>query len=365
MRSFSGRADEYIQEVLEKIGITAAEMILPATVLTFSVTPVFTNQKAIDILSEVLTRLQTEARYRIIQIDDKIRLDIIPSTGLADIVFHFNRDLKNPFSRRERSNQARAVTTVIEVASPSVTADASLVTDSGDELDLPKTLAFSKAIRIEHRQGDSDTLAIKETARTTTSLTIDRKNPTDTGSWSIAVRGDTVGAIFAGEAGPGIDQGGAGQGMTDAEGNEVNMLLLRRGKTFEQKNGFIFGGGVAQTIADILQTEFGPPIRELTMNMPFANPTLRINDLFRIVAKYTNDLSLYQVAEIQHSYRADSPRLSSRVIGQFASITEIAQAYDKAFGYDDGRIYDERFPVGEKDQEDLSFRGAVVTRTRP
>ena len=57
--------------------------------------------------------------------------------------------------------------------------------------------------------------------------------------------------------------------------------------------------------------------------------------------------------------------LDQTLICQFAGITEIDQIYDKTFKYNQGRIYDERFPVGEKDKEDLTFRGAVVTRPRP
>lgn len=365
--TFSGTADEYILEVLEKVGITEAETsLLPPTTLTFSSTPIFINKRAIEILSDVLTRLQTEAPFRIIQIDDKIRLVQVPQTGLASIVLHFKRDIKSPFSRKERSNQTRVVTTVTKGANPTVTADVSLATDSGTEATLPKTIVFSKAIRIEHRVGASDTLPIKETARTTTSLTIDRVNPSGLGSWSIAIRGDTTSATV-GEAGPGINQGGTGQGMTDADGNELNTLLLRRGKTLEQVNGFVVDDAESQSLANILETRFGPPVRELTFSLPFANPTIRINDLFRIVEKYSNDLSLYHIGEIQHSFQASAPRLSSKMVGQFANITEIAQLYDQVppFQYNQGRIYDERSPVGEKDQEDLSRRGAVVTRTRP
>lgn len=364
MRSFSGRADEYILEVLEKVGITAAETVLSETTLTFSSTPIFTSRSAIEIISDVLTRLQTEASFRIIQIDDKIRLIQIPITGKADIVFHFNRDMKSPFSRKERANQSRVVTTIKKIQSPTVTADVSLATDSGTEASLPKTIAFSKAIRIEHRQGASDTLAIKEVSRTTTSLTIDRVDLTSTGSWSIAIRGDTTSAIV-GEAGPGIDQGGTGLGLRDASGNELNTLLIRRGKTFEQTNGFVTNDGEAQALANILETRFGAPVREMTTSMPFANPTLRINDLYRIIEKYSEDLSLFHMGEIQINFRADVPRLSGKLIGQFANIIEAPQLYDKAFQYNQGRIYDERFPVGEKDQEDLSRRGALVTRTRP
>ncbi len=364
MRSFAGRADEYITEVLEKIGITAAETIFPQTVLTFVSTPVFTNTLAIEILSEVLTRLQTEKSYRLFQIDDTIRLVEVPQTGIANFVFHFKRDMKSPYSRKERSNQTRVVTTVTTTASPTVTADVSLVTDSGDELDLPKTLAFSKAIRIEHRQGAGDTLDLKETARTTTSLTIDRKNPTDTGSWSIAVRGDTTGVI-AGEAGPGIDQGGAGLGLKDAQGNELNTLLRRRGKDITQKNGFVTNDGEAQALANILHVNFGAPVREVNFNQNNANPILRINDLFRPVEKYSEDKALYHIGEIAIHFEAKPVSLTARLVGQFANIIEAAQLYDKAFDYNQGRIYDETVPVGESELEDLSFRGAVVTRTRP
>ena len=339
MRSFNGRADQYITEVLEKIGITAAETIFPETVLSFVSTPVFINTLAIEILSEVLTRLQTEKPFRLLQIDDTIRLLEIPTTGIADIVFHFKRDMKSPFNRKERSNQSRVVTTVTTTTSPSVGADVGLVSDSGDELDLPKTLVFSKAIRIEHRQGAGDTLALKETARTTTSLTIDRKNPTDTGSWSIAVRGDTT-SVIAGEAGPGIDQGGAGLGMTDAQGNELNTLLRRRGKTITQKNGFVTNDSQAQDLANTLHVNFGAPVREMTINLNNANPALRINDLFRGIEKYSEDLSLFHMGEIAFHFEANPASLTGRIVGAFANIIEIAQAYDKAVLYNQGRNYD-------------------------
>ncbi|KKL67763.1 hypothetical protein LCGC14_2131710, partial [marine sediment metagenome] len=366
MRSFSGRADEYILEVLEKVGLTAAETVLPATVLTFSSTPIFKNRRAIEILSEVLTRLQTENPFRIIQIDDKILLVQIPTTGLATIVFHFKRDLTAPFSRKERSNQSRVVTTITKESSPSVTADVSLATDSGTEATLPKTIAFSKAIRIEWRQDDPDAeLTLKEVSRTPTSLTIDREDITETGSWTIAIRGDTTSAVV-GEAGPGIDQGGIGLGLKDANGNELNTLLIRRGKTNEQVNGFVTNDGQAQSLANILETSFGAPVRELTTGLAFANPTIQINDLFRPVEKYSEDKSLFHFGEITHTFIAGkNPKLTSKIVGQFANIVEPDQLYDKAFLYNQGRIYDERFPVGNKEDEDLSFRGAVVTRTRP
>lgn len=363
MRSFNGRADEYITEVLEKIGITAAETIFPETVLAFTSTPVFVNRLAIEVLSEVLTRLQTEKSYRLMQIDDTIRLLEIPTTGIADIVFHFKRDMKSPFGRKERSNQSRVVTTVATVSSPTVTADVSLAADSGNEGDLPKTLAFSKAIHIEHRKGVSDTLPIKETARTPTSLTIDRVNPVGVGSWSIAVRGDTTSAIV-GEAGPGIDQGGAGLGMKDAQGNELNTLLRRRGKTIDAKNGFVTSDGEAQALADALHVNFGAPVREMTMNLNNANPTLRINDLFRGIEKYSEDLSLFHMGEIAFHFEAKPVSLTGRIVGQFANIIELPQRYDKTFLYNQGRIYDEAVGVGNSEDEDLSFRGAVVTRIR-
>lgn len=373
MRSFVGGADEYIIEVLEKIGIPVAETIIPNTtvsgdpIISFGSTPIFTNKSAIEILSDVLIRMQTQEPFRLLQIDDKVRLVEIPRTGLANRVFHWKREMIQPFSRKERSNQARSVTIIKTVNTPSVTADVDLNPggDSGDETDLPQTIVFAKAIRIEHRAGAGDTLPTKETARTTTSVTIDRVDPSGVGSWSIAIRGDTT-AEVVGEAGPGIDQGGAGLGMKDASGNEVNTLLLRRGRTFEQLNGFVVDSTEAQDLANIMQTEFGPPVREVRFSLAFANPNIRINDLFRIVEKYSADFSIFHVGEIKILYVAGRrPKLTGGFIGQFANIVEIAQAYDKAFQYNQGRIYDERFGIGDIEDQDLSLRGAIVTRTRP
>lgn len=373
MRSFNGRADEYITEVLEKIGITAAETIFPETVLSFVSTPVFINTLAIEILSEVLTRLQTEKSFRLMQIDDTIRLLEIPQTGIADIVFHFKRDMKSPFSRKERSNQSRVVTTVTTVTSPTVTADQ--VVSSPNPVTLTeadftgspkrKTLTLNKAIRIEWRQPGNLTqdFVIKEVARTPTSITYGMVDESDTGTINVRVRGDETSAI-AGEAGPGIDQGGAGLGMTDAQGNELNLLLRRRGKTITQKNGFVNNDSEAQDLADALHVNFGAPVREMTVNQNNANPTLRINDLFRGIEKYSEDLSLFHMGEIAIHFEAKPVSLTGRIVGQFANIIEAPQKYDKAFLYNQGRIYDEAVGVGNSEEEDLSFRGAVVTRIR-
>ncbi len=365
MRSFTGRADEYIQEILEKVGVLPSEMILPQTVLTFAGTTGRTNQKAIDLLGEILTRLQTEGPFRLFQEDDKIRLAEIPTSGFADNVFHFRDNIKPPFQRRERSNQARVRTTVTKT-SLSLTPDVALGSDSGTEATLPKTFAFAESVHIEWRQAESDTLKLKEVSRTTTNLVLDRSDPTATGSWSASVRGDNTAAVEeVGEAGPGIDQGGVGQGMKDADGNELNLLLLRRGRHADIRNNFVNTDVEAQALADVLQTDFGSPIREMTFGIPFADILRKLNELIRPVEKYSNDKTLYHIGQIRLGFRSKAVMLDQTLICQFAGITEIDQIYDKTFKYNQGRIYDERFPVGEKDKEDLTFRGAVVTRPRP
>ncbi len=370
MRSFAGRADEYIQEVLEKVGILPSELVFPETVLTFVTTTLRGNQKAIDVISDMLLRLQTEDRFRLIQVDDKIKLVVVPQTGLADVVFHFRNDMSPSYRRVERSNQARVATTIKKDSSPTIiSTDVSLDTDTGTEATFtgtPKrrTLTFSEAIRIEWRQLEADDLRIKEVSRTTTSITFGLITESDTGSYDVRVRGDTTSAVV-GEAGPGIDQGGVGLGMVDADGNELNMLQIRRGKTFEQRNVYIDNDSQAQALANELQIQLGPPVREVQLGLAFADPRRKLNELFRVVEKYSDDKSLYHIGEIRYSFRAEGARLTMVIVGQHARIQEEDQKYDKAFGYDDGRIYDERFPVGEKDQEDTSFRGAVVTRPRP
>jgi len=370
MRSFASiSAESYIKEILTKIGIITSGPnsevdITVATTLTNVLA--ITNKRAIDILSDVIIFLQTEAPFRLIQIEGKIKLVQVPTSGFANVVFHFKRDLKNPFGRRDRSNQSRVATTVTQTGVIVSTTDDSLVTDSGVRSDLPKSLSHLKAVHKVWFQGVADTVKLKEVKRDTFGLDIDAADtgaPTDT--WSITVRGDRTSSI-AGEAGPGINQGGVGQGMKDAEGNELNALLIRRGKTVQFDLSFIETSLKGQNLADVLQIRFGAPFREMTLHLAFANPILKINDLFRVVEKYSNDLSLYHLGEISHTFIAGkNVKLTSRMVGQFANVIEPPQLYDKSFLYNQGRIYDERFGVGNKDEEDLAFRGAVVTRTRP
>lgn len=353
-------AENYVEEVLRKAGLLEGDMDLPfeVTFLPLTTTPAVVNVRALDIISEVMTRLQTAGTFRLIVEDGKAKIIQVPTSGLADQVFVWKREVESPYSRKERSNQASVRTTVTQ-GSPSIsTTDASLATDSGTGATLPKAIAFSEAIRIEWRQGDSEALTLKETARTTTSLTIDRA---DTGlitdAWTISIRGDRTASVV-GEAGPGIDQGGTGLG------NILNALLLQRGRTTEVRVRFVEDDAAAQATADKVQTRFGAPIREITFRLINGNPLIKLNDLHRIVEKYSEDLSLYHVAEIRHDFRAQPVSLKTTVVGQFANIVEVDQTYDTAFKYNQGRIYDERVGVGNIEDEDLTFRGAVVTRAR-
>ena len=53
--------------------------------------------------------------------------------------------------------------------------------------------------------------------------------------------------------------------------------------------------------------------------------------------------------------------MTSRIVALDAGIVEPLTRYDSGFQYDLGLIYDGRYPVGAKDQEDRTFRGAVVS----
>lgn len=365
-------AQEYIREILLKVGLVAADIDIPAGTATtsFGTTPARTNEKSIELLSEALTILQKEGPFRLVQIEGKLKLVKVPVSGLAGFVFHYKRDLSKSFSRRERSNQARLRTTTKTVDSPSIAADITMATGSGDRSDLPKTITFASgtnvAIRVEWRQGG--VVVLKETARTpgnastAGTLTIADAGSGDAGdAWSITIKGDRLASAseVIGEAGSGEDQSGTGLGNTN------DMLALRRGRTTETKNRLLENQADAQSLADILQTRFGDPAREISFGVIHAFVLGEVNDLIRIVEKYSNDLRLYHIGEISHRYDARQPLLSTKMVGQFANITEIDQQYDKGFKYDQGRIYDEDVAIGEEDKEDTSFRGAVVARTRP
>lgn len=372
MRSFTGRADEYIKEVLAKVGIITegvdAEISLLTTTLTFSGTTVIEKEKAIDILSELLARLQTEANYRLIQDSDGIiKLIIVPSSGLADQGFHWKNDIKAPYNQLERANQSSLRTTVTKVEDPTVTADVLLDDDTFTEADFsgsPKqmTIAFSKAIRIEWRQNGDETqdFEVKEVARTTTSLTLEMINALDTGTINILIRGDTT-SVIAGEAGSGEDQGGVGLG------NEINRKRVRRGQARDVPNRFVNNDGEAQAVADILQQRFGDPASEQDYSLWIAPLATDLNDLVRIIEKFSISRSLHTVSQIVMTLQAgEQPgtgdRLDGRIIAQDAGIDDPAFLYDSGFKYDAGLIYDDRFPIGSKEDEDTSFRGAVVTK---
>jgi hypothetical protein len=370
VRSFTGRGDEYIKEVLAKIGIetegAASEISLLVTTTTFTATPVVQNVRALDVLSEVMAALQPEANYRLFQdADGIIKLRIIPFTGLADQAFHWKKDVSRPYNQKQRANQSSLRTTVTRDKDPAVTEDVLLDSSTLTEADFTgspkqKTISFSKAIRIEWRApGDlTQDFEVKEVARTPTSVTFEMVSPADTGTINLRIRGDTTSTVV-GEAGSGEDQGGAGLG------NAIDRKKRRRGQSREIQVRYVPDDAGAQAVADILQRRFGDPASEQEFASPFALVRSSLNSLVRIIEKFSESRNLHTISQLSFVLQAgsepgDGDSLTGSVVALDAGIVEPATLYDSGFQYDRGLIYDSRFPIGAKDQEDSSFRGAVV-----
>jgi len=340
------KAEDYIIEILQRVGLKASDYNIPLTATTLLNTPVVENENAAELLSEVMEYLQLEDNYRLNIKAQKITLEI-PSTDVlaADYVFHWVMHITEPYSRKDDTLKLLRRLTVTK-AKPTVQAGKVQGTQSGKtEADLPFVHNFTNgpAIRVSWRQGDSDTLEIVETARTTSSITLDRRNPTDTGSWSLEVWGDKVTSGTVGET---------------ASGENIR---LNRGKTREIVNRFVQNSTEARDLADALAvTLFSERVRA-TFKAAHGWLLGEINDLVRLVEKYSNDKRLYHQVQLTHDYTTAPTKLDTKIVAEFAGLTEAIQKYDLGFKYDIGRIYDERYDVGEQSQEDTSFRGAVIS----
>lgn len=340
------KAEDYIIEILKRIGLKATEYNIPLTATTLTTTPVIENENAAELVSEVMEYLQLEDDYRLIMKNQKINLEV-PSTDVlaADYVFHWVLHVTPPYTRRDDTLKLLKRLTVYP-SKPTVNAGYMQGSQSGKtEADLPFVHAFTNgpAIRVFWQQGAADTLEIVETARTVNSITLDRRFPAATGSWSLAVWGDQVTSGNAGEA---------------ASGENIR---LNRGKTLDLENRFVQNSTEAKNLADALGVRRFS--EKVTAEFSAAHGWLlgEINDLIRIVEKYSDDKRLYHQIQLTHHYTSNPARLDTRIIAEFAGLTEVAQKYDLGFLFDAGRIYDEQYPVGNQEQEDTSFRGAIRT----
>lgn len=372
LRSFASiRGDLLIGEILSRVGIVTAgansEILFLQTTTVFTSTTVIKKTRALDILSEVMGALQAEANYRLLQdTDGIIKLVVVPFTGLADQAFHYKTDVSKPYTQKERANQSSKRTTVTKVNDPTVTEDVQLFSGSFTEADFTgsppqKVIALSKAIRInwEAPGGLTQDFEVKEVARTPTSLTLEMINPVDTGTINILVRGDTTSAVV-GEAGSGEDQGGAGLG------NNLDRQKLRRGEGRDVLIRFLNDNTAAQAAADVIQQRFGDPASEQDFKNPLAAVRTKLNDMIRVIEKFSESRNLHSVSTLIFTYSAGSGEpgsgdsLTSKIIALDAGIVEPAVTYDSGFKYDIGLIYDGRFKVGAKEDEDRTFRGAPV-----
>lgn len=339
-------ASDYIIKILERTGLKSSDHNIQLTTTTLLNTPTVDNENVAELLSEVLEFLQLEDDYRLVTRDNKITLEVLEQDALAaDYTFHWVNHISAPYRRVDNTLKLLRRLTVVK-AKPTVSVGLTQGTQSGKtEADLPFVHSFTDgpAIHVNWQQGGADTLEIVETNRTTSTITLDRRLPAATGSWSLSVFGDKVTSGTIGE---------------DASGENIRLI---RGKTKDVINRFVQNSAEAQQLAEKLgETLFSERVRaEFTIGTGWLLG--EINDLLRVVEKYSNDKRLYYGVRFAHSYSSARARLDTRVITEFSGLVEVAQKYDLGFNYDTGRIYDERFDVGAIDQEDTSFRGAVRT----
>lgn len=339
-------ASDYIILILERTGLKSTDYNIQLTT-TMLVAPTIDNENVAELLSEVLEYLQLEDDYRLVIRDDKVTLEILEQDALAaDYTFHWVNHISAPYRRVDNTLKLLRRLTVVK-AKPTVTVGVTQGTQAGKtEADLPFVHNFTDgpAIHVNWQQGGAaPQLKIIETNRTTSAITLDRRFPAATGNWTLSVFGDKVTAGTAGE---------------DASGENIRIV---RGKTRDIINRFVQNVAEAQQLAEKLgETLFSERVRaEFTIGTGWLLG--EINDLLRVVEKYSNDKRLYYGVRFAHRYSSALARLDTRVVTEFSGLTEVAQKYDLGFNYDTGRIYDERFDVGAIDQEDTSFRGAVRT----
>jgi len=335
------RASDYIILILERVGLEPAEYDILQTT-TFLTASAVTNQNAAKLLSEVVEYLQLEDGYRLVSKSNKIVLEIPNDNPLAaDYVFHWLLHISDSYSRRDDTLKLAKRLTVLQTASPTVNAGRTLATTSGVIGDLPKTInyAYAPSIRVIWQQTGGDVELI-ETDRTLTSITIDQHGAGGT-TWNIKVWGDQVtGGGYRGEA---------------ASGENIR---LNRGKTREVVNRFIQSDAEARALADALGlTVFSERVRA-DFGVGHGWLPGEINDLYRVVEKYSNDKRLYYCVSLKHDYDSNPSTLKTKVEMEYAGLVELPQWYDVGFWFDAGRIYDEQYAVGDTASEDTSFRGA-------
>ena len=339
------KAELYIEEILKRAGLLTTDYEIQVTNTTL-VAPAVDNQNASELLSQVMQYLQLDDNYRLVMRRQKITLEI-PSTNAlaADYVFHWLFHIAPPYTRRDDTLKLLRRLTV-QPAKPTVSVGLAQGTiTSKTEADMPyvHSMTNSPAIHIAWKQGEGDTLEIIETARTLTTVTFDRRNPTDTGSWTAELWGDKV------------------TGGTAAESADGENIRLNRGKTSDVINPFVQNATDAKALADAIGVSLFSERVRAEFRVAHGWLLGEINDLVRTVEKYSNDKRLYHLVQLTHSFTTSPARLDTRVIAEFAGLVEIPQAYDSAFQYDTGRIYDEQHDVGDEGSEDTSFRGAVRT----
>jgi len=339
-------ADQYIIKILERIGVKPSEYNIPVTTTTLTNTPVIDNESASELLSEVIEYLQLEDNYRLVNRSDVITMEIAKIDVLdADFVFHWINHISAPYRRTDDTLKLLRRITIFNAANPAVTAGKPQGTPSGNETVLPYVHNYTDgpAVRVNWVSGVADTLEIIETARTITSVTFDRRFPAATGNWSASVFGDK----FAGVAG---------------EAASGENIRLARGKSRDIINRFIQNSNEAKSLADTIGLNLFSERVRAEFNIGTGWLLGEINDLVRVVEKYSNDKRLYHMARLNHSYLSEQATLRSRVVTEYAGLIEIDQKYDIGFTYDIGRIYDETADVGDPSQGNTNFRGAVITK---
>jgi len=336
------RASDYIIEILERVGLTSDEYDILQT-STFITAPAVTNENAAHLLSEVIEYLQLEDAYRLTSKNNKLGLEIPSNNPLAaDYVFHWVLHVSDSYSRRDDTLKLAKRLTVLQTANPTVSAGLTLATTSGVVGALPVTLAYAHtpSIRVVWQQTSGD-VELFETNRTLTTIKLDKRGAGGT-TWGVKVWGDKVTAGgFRGEA---------------ASGENIR---LKRGKTREVVNRFIASDAEARNLADILGVAVFSERVRAEFDVGHGWLMGQINDLYRVVEKYSNDKRLYYSVGLRHEYSSDQAMLKTKIETEYAGLVELGQRYDVGFWYDAGRIYDEQYAIGDEASEDHTFRGAA------
>jgi hypothetical protein len=270
--------------------------------------------------------------------DNILYVQLKPTTYEAAFVFNYNRYLQ----LRKQKDYGRLLQRLTVLSADSVvTAEELLDSDVAQSGTGAQTLTWSgEAVykRITFETSDNGyTMVIDNVSNEQIDYTI--TSTTGTGTWTARVYGNK----FSG-------------GSPTAVGEAVNSsnMLNSEGITARLSNPLVLSDAEAETIAEGFVSAFGDPVYQVSVDYPYLNILMEINDQILIWAKnlFTDDLYIVNGYNIKWSEYRDSITFnledSGRNFGDEGGFIYDRPLLDSSIPdieYDKGFLYDMTFGV--------------------